>query len=318
MEPANEPVPAEQIEALRAFNHFYTQRIGVLAPYPGSNLSLTEVRVLVELAQHAGTGRISLDATRLGAALGLDAGYLSRILRRFETRAWIRRSRSPVDARLNRLELTRAGRSALVPLQRKSAEHAAALLQPLHPRERIRLAGALAVTHRLLNIQPSAAPVPTVVLRDPLPGDLGWVVQQHGAIYAREFGWDLRFEGMVADIAARFMRDFQPERERCWIAAVDGQTVGSVFLVCKSKRVAQLRMLILVPEARGLGVGAQLTDACITFARQKGYHKLVLWTNSCLTAARALYEKRGFKLVRSEPYQGFGLNLVGEHWELPL
>ena len=318
MHPVAEPVPTEQVDALRAFNRFYTRRLGVLAPSLGSGLSLTEVRVLVELAQHAGTGRNALDATRLGAALGLDAGYLSRILRRFETRAWIRRNRSTADTRLNLLELTRAGRRACAPLQRELAEHAAALLQPLHPRERIRLVCALSVTHRLLDTVPLAAPAPTVVLRDPLPGDLGWVVQQHGTVYASEFGWDLRFEGMVADIVARFIRDFQPERERCWIASVDGQTVGSVFLVCKSKRVAQLRMLILVPEARGLGVGAQLTDACISFARHKGYRKLVLWTNSCLTAARALYVQRGFKLMRSEPYQGFGMNLVGEHWELPL
>ena len=159
---------------------------------------------------------------------------------------------------------------------------------------------------------------PTVVFREPQPGDLGWVVQQHGEIYAREYGWNQSFEGLVADVIAKYQRDLQPEWERAWIAEVNGQKAGSVFVVRKSKTVAQLRMLILAPQARGQGLGGRLTDACIDFARSKGYKKMVLWTNSCLSAARDIYAKRGFRLVKSEPYQGFGQDLVGETWELKL
>ncbi len=169
---------------------------------------------------------------------------------------------------------------------------------------------------------PAPAPAPQTpqgaVLRDPRPGDLGWVVQQHGEIYAREYGWNQAFEALVADIAARFVRKFQPEWERCWIAELDGERVGAVFLARKSKTVAQLRMLILTPQARGLGLGARLTDECIAFAREKGYRKLLLWTNSCLLAARGIYAARGFVLTKSEPYEGFGQSLVGETWVLEL
>lgn len=162
------------------------------------------------------------------------------------------------------------------------------------------------------------AQTPVAVLRDPRPGDMGWVVQQHGAIYAREYGWNTEFEALVADIVAQYVRQHQPEWERCWIAELDGERVGSAFVVRKSKTVAQLRMLILTPQARGLGLGARLTDECIAFARGKGYKKMLLWTNSCLGAARGIYAKRGFKLVKSEAYQGFGQSLVGETWELKL
>lgn len=159
---------------------------------------------------------------------------------------------------------------------------------------------------------------PVVTLREPQPDDMGWVVQQHGEIYAREYGWNAEFEALVADIVARYLRHQQPEWERCWMVELDGQRVGSAFVVRKSKQVAQLRMLILVPQARGLGLGARLTDECIAFARSKGYRKMLLWTNSCLTAARAIYAKRGFQLIKSEPYQGFGQSLVGETWELKI
>lgn len=311
-------VSVEQVEALRAFNRFYTQRIGVLAPYLGSKLSLTEARVLYELAHHSNRGQGRLGASALGAALGLDAGYLSRILRRFEARGWISKAPHPLDARQSLLTLTRAGRAVLAPLQRESTAQAATLLQALEPAQRAELAVALATTRRLLGPSPQPSVSPSVSLREPKPGDIGWVVQQHGAVYATEYGWDLGFEAMVADIAARFVKHFKPQWERCWMATADGRTVGSVFIVRKSRHVAQLRMLILLPEARGLGLGSLLTDTCIEFARAKGYRKMVLWTNSCLTAARALYERRGFRLVRSEPYQGFGQELTGEHWELTL
>ena len=306
-------VPASAVKAVRRFNRFFTRRVGVLDPYLGSELSLTDVRVLYELAH-----RDKLVASELARELGLDGGYLSRILRRFESTGWIHRSTSTRDARQSELTLTPAGREAFEPLQQRSREEAAALLAPLPPARRQELVEAMERIEALL--EPAAAPAaPRIaVLRDPVPGDIGWVVQQHGEIYWREYGWDSRFEALVADIAAQFVRKFQPEWERCWIAELDGERVGAVFVVRKSAATAQLRMLILSPKARGLGLGARLTDECIAFARAKGYRKMVLWTNSCLTAARSIYGKRGFRLVKSEPYEGFGQQLVGETWELRL
>lgn len=306
-------VSATHIKAVRRFNRFYTQRIGVLDPYLGSEFSLTEVRVLYELAH-----RQQSTATELGRDLALDAGYLSRILHRFESQGWIARTPSPADARQSLLELTEAGYQAFAPLQQRSRDDAAALLAPLPKAAQQELTNALTTVERLLNRASEPASAPTVVLRDPQPGDMGWVVQQHGEIYAREYGWNSEFEALVAGIVAEYMRDFRPESDRCWIAELDGERVGSVFVVRKSKTVAQLRLLILTPRARGLGLGARLTDECITFARAKGYRKMVLWTNSCLDSARSIYARRGFKLVKSEPYTGFGKALVGETWELKL
>lgn len=307
-------VPVDAVRAVRQFNRFFTRRMGVLDPYLGSTLSLTDVRVLYELAH-----REAPVASELARDLGLDRGYLSRILRRFEAAGWIRRSPSPHDARQSVLALTAAGRESFEPLQQRSREEAAALLAPLPPARRHEVVQAMQRIEALLAPQGAApGPAKVAVLRDPVPGDLGWVVQQHGETYWREYGWDARFEALVADIAAQFVKRFQPAWERCWIAEMDGERVGAVFVVRKSATVAQLRMLILSPEARGLGLGARLTDECIAFARAKGYRKMVLWTNSCLTAARGIYAKRGFTLVKSEPYEGFGQSLVGEHWELTL
>ncbi|HEY3048644.1 MAG TPA: helix-turn-helix domain-containing GNAT family N-acetyltransferase [Polaromonas sp.] len=306
-------IPAEHIEALRGFNRFYTQRIGVLDPYLGSEFSLTEVRVLYELAH-----RDQTTASALGRDLSLDAGYLSRILHRFESQGWLARTPSPADARQSLLALTATGRQAFEPLQQKSRDEAAALLSPLPPADRQRLMEALATVQRLL--EPAGAPVPlrTAVLRDPRPGDLGWVVQQHGEIYAREYGWNSEFEALVAGIAAELIKNFDPAWEKGWIAELDGERVGSVFVVRKSATVAQLRLLILTPQARGLGLGARLVDECIAFARSKGYKKMVLWTSSGLDAARAIYAQRGFQRVKSEPFHGYGHDLVGETWELKL
>lgn len=301
------------IKAVRGFNRFYTRRIGVLSPYLGSELSLTEVRVLYELAH-----RDQPTATELARDLALDAGYLSRILRRFEANDWLARVPSPADARQSLLALTATGHRAFTPLQQKSRDEAAELLAPLTDSDRHQLIDAMDRVQRLLDPASSVGKTPVAMLRDPQPGDMGWVVQQHGEIYAREYGWNAEFEALAADIVARFVRQRQPEWERCWMAELDGQRVGSVFVVRKSKNVAQLRMLILTPQARGLGLGARLTDECIAFARNKGYKKMVLWTNSCLEAARDIYAKRGFQLVKSEPYQGFGQSLVGETWELKL
>ena len=313
MYPKTPSVADLHISAMRGFNRFYTRRIGVLNPYLGSELSLTEVRVLYELAH-----RDQPTATELGRDLGLDAGYLSRILRRFEANKWLARVPSPADARQSLLALTTAGRKAFAPLQQKSCDEAAALLAPLAESHRRELIDAMERVQRLLEPAGPAGKTPVAILRDPQPGDMGWVVQQHGEIYAREYGWNAEFEALVADIVAQFVRKRQPDWERCWMAEVNGQRVGSIFVVRKSKTVAQLRLLILTPQARGLGLGARLTDECIAFARSKGYKKMVLWTNSCLGAARDIYARRGFQLVKSEPYQGFGQSLVGETWELKL
>ncbi|MGJ7510934.1 bifunctional helix-turn-helix transcriptional regulator/GNAT family N-acetyltransferase [Variovorax sp. GT1P44] len=302
------------VKAIRQFNRFYTRRIGVLDPYLDSDMSLTDVRVLYELAH-----REAPVASEIGKDLHLDGGYLSRILRRFEASGWLRREPDARDARQSLLCLTEAGHAAFAPLQQKSRDEAAALLSPLAAPQRAQLIDAMQTVQTLLD--PAAAP-PTktraAVLRAPAPGDIGWVVQQHGEIYAREYGWNSDFEALVADISSRFLRKFQPEWERCWIAELDGERVGAVFVVRKSPSTAQLRMLILSPKARGLGLGARLTDECIAFARSKGYRKMVLWTNSCLSAARGIYAARGFRLIKSEPYEGFGQQLVGETWELKL
>ncbi|MBP6893041.1 MAG: bifunctional helix-turn-helix transcriptional regulator/GNAT family N-acetyltransferase [Pseudacidovorax sp.] len=310
--PAASAVPVDAVKALRRFNRFFTQRIGVLEPYLGSELSLTEVRVLYELAHQPG-----LTARELAQALSLDAGYLSRLLKRFESLGWLARATDARDARQQRLSLTEAGHVAFSPLQQRSRDAAAALLAPLAPAARDELVQALARVETLFEAKP--APLRTAVLRDPAPGDLGWVVQQHGEVYAREYGWDGRFEAAVADIAAQWLRTHDPAWEKGWIAELDGQRVGAVFVIRHSPGVAQLRLLVLKPEARGLGLGGKLVDECIAFARARGYKQMILWTHSCLEAARALYAARGFALDTSEPHEGYGSGpLVAERWSMTL
>ena len=301
------------VKAIRQFNRFYTRRIGALDPYLGSEMSLTDVRVLYELAH-----RETAVASEIGRDLGLDAGYMSRILRRFETEGWLTRAPHPRDARQSVLRLTEAGHAAFAPLQQKSRDEAAALLSSLVPAQRQQLVQAMGTVQSLLDPAATPARPQAVILRDPAPGDIGWVVQQHGEVYAREYGWDSTFEALVAEIAGEFLRKFQPEWERCWIAELNGERVGAIFVVRKSASVAQLRLLILAPAARGLGLGGRLVDECIAFARRKGYRKMVLWTNSCLLAARGIYAKRGFQLTKSEPHESYGQQLVGETWELKL
>lgn len=305
-------VPAAQVEAVRAFNRFYTRQIGVLDPYLGSELSLTEVRVLYELAQ-----RDQPAASELGRDLGLDAGYLSRILRRFEARGWIKRAVSPADRRQTLLRLTAEGKRAFAPLQRRSRDEAAGLLAPLAAPQRDALIAAMDRVRALLAPAGAAAPS-TIVLRDPAPGDLGWVVQQHGDIYWREYRFNSDFEALVAGVAASYLRHFDPAWEKGWIAEIDGERVGSVFVVRRSRTVAQLRLLILTPGARGRGLGARLTDECIAFAQAKGYRKMMLWTQSILLPARAIYRSRGFEIVKTQPYPAFGQQLVSEVWERKL
>lgn len=312
---ASPPAAAGHVDAVRGFNRFYTQRIGALDPYLGSALSLTEVRVLYELAH-----RDQPAASELGRDLALDAGYLSRILKRFEATGWLARVPSIADARQNLLQLTDAGQAVFAPLQQKSSEDAAVLLAALPAAAQQQLVSAMNTVQRLLAPRSAGptSPMRTVVLRDPAPGDMGWVIQQHGEIYAREYGWSSEFEQLVVGIVAGFMKNFRPQDEKCWIAELDGERVGSAFVVRKSATTAQLRMLILTPQARGLGLGGRLTEECIAFARSNGYKKMLLWTNSGLDAARAIYARRGFTLVKSEPYHGFGHELVGETWALKL
>lgn len=302
-------VPAADVKAVRAFNRFYTQRIGILRRYLDSDFTLTEVRVLYEIAHRPG-----VTASALARELAVDAGYLSRMLRRFAAEGWLARETSAADARQSLLKLTEAGHAAFAPLQQKSRDETAALLAGVAPAARPRLVRALRTVQDLL----APGRERHVVLRDPAPGDLGWVVQQHGELYAREYGYPAAFEALVAEVAARYLRDFDPAWEKGWIAEVDGERAGSVFVVRKSATVAQLRLLILRPEARGLGLGGRLVDECIAFARARRYRKLTLWTNGQLAAARAIYASRGFRCVKREPYPAYGQDLTSEVWELKL
>jgi DNA-binding MarR family transcriptional regulator/GNAT superfamily N-acetyltransferase len=313
------PLSDPAVAQIRAFNRMYTQQMGVLDPYLDGDLSLTQVRLLYELAHHTPSDG-ALTAKNLCESLGLDAGYVSRELRKFESKGWLSKQANAQDARSQSLSLTAAGRKAFAPLQRRSQEQAAQLLQSLSAAERKRLLSAMKEMRSCFAADPAmdAQPIQTVILRDPKPGDMGWVVQQHGEIYAKEYGWNWEFEALVAGICSDFVKNFQPDWERCWIAELDGERVGSIFMVKKNTSTAQLRMLILTPRARGLGLGARLTEEAISFARDRGYKKIVLWTNACLLTARAIYEKRGFKLTQSEPYEGFGHSLVSETWALKL
>lgn len=303
---------AERIAAVRRFSRFYTRRIGVLQEeFLGTELTLAEGRLIYELAQ-----RERAVARELAADLGLDPGYLSRLLKGLARRNLIERRRSAEDGRRQVIALTARGRDMFAVLNARSREEIGQILGALVPADQERLVAALAEAERLLGAAPERrAPY---LLRPPQPGDIGWVVQRHGALYAQEYGWDERFEALVARIAAEFIERFDPKAERCWIAEKDGANVGSVFLVRRSKRVAKLRLLIVEPSARGLGIGQRLVAECIAFARRAGYRKIVLWTNSILHAARRIYEKAGFRLVASEPHRSFGHDLVGETWELDL
>ncbi|MDQ2930538.1 MAG: bifunctional helix-turn-helix transcriptional regulator/GNAT family N-acetyltransferase [Gemmatimonadota bacterium] len=303
-----------RIAAVRKFNRFYTRQIGVLEEgLLKSDLSLAEVRVLYELAQEDG-----VTATSISHAVGLDAGYLSRMLRSFERRGLIQRRRSAVDARRTLLSLTRKGRGAFAKLDALAHDEIAALLAP-HPTASQRaLVGAMhAIEHILGERTPAPTPTPTV-LRQPAPGDFGWVIERHGELYADEYGWGNHFEALVVQIVADFAREHDPARERFWIALADGERVGSVLLVRESESVARMRLLLVEPSARGLGVGKTLVRACLDFARSAGYAKVTLWTNAVLHAARAIYIANGFDLVREEMHTHFGSEQLGQDWELVL
>lgn len=302
----------QQIEAVRRFNRFYTRQIGVLRDgLLDSPFSLTEVRVLQDLAQ-----RDHLTAAEIGNDLGLDRGYLSRILQGFEKRGLIRKVRSQSDARQSHIELTAKGHKVFAPLDTRAQDEVLTMLGVLSARERQTLIEAMTNIEQLLG--PKTEPRVPYLLRSHHSGDLGWIVHRHGALYSQEYGWDDEFEAQVAQIVADFVRNFDPKREHCWIAEREGEIVGSVMVVQKSKTVAQLRLLLVEPQARGLGIGKRLVDECIRFARQRNYRKLVLWTNSVLDTARHIYENAGFRLVQENRHQSYGKDLVSQDWELTL
>jgi DNA-binding MarR family transcriptional regulator/GNAT superfamily N-acetyltransferase len=311
MPPSPSPVD-HRAAALRRFNRFYTRHIGVLSEgLLESPFSLAEARVLYELAH-----RTRPTASDLSAALGLDPGYLSRLLRGLRRRSLVVRERSEADGRRSHLALTRKGRAAFARLDTRSHDDMRAVLTRLGEPEQRRLLEAARTMERLLD--PTAVPAPAYVLRPHQPGDMGWVVYRHGALYAQEYGWNEEFEALVAGIVADFLRKFDPRKDRCWIAEREGDILGSVFLVRESDAVAKLRLLLVEPHARGLGIGGRLVAECVGTARRLGYRRLTLWTQRSLAAARHLYQEAGFSLVRSEPHRSFGHDLVGETWELEL
>lgn len=303
----------QRIAAMRRFNRFYSKQIGLLQEgLLRSSFSLTESRVLYELAH-----RSAPTATELGRELGLDAGYLSRILRKFEQQGLIEKQASPVDGRQSLLVLTQTGRAAFAPLNERSRGEVGDILARLPVADQHRLIAAMDTIANLLAEPEDGQPVP-YILRSPRVGDMGWLIHRQGMLYAEEYGWDERFEALVAEIVAHFIQSFDAKRERCWIAERDGEIVGSVFLVQESNETAKLRLLYVEPKARGLGIGQRLVAECVQFARQCGYRKMTLWTNDILAAARHIYETAGFRLVRQERHHSFGHDLVGQYWELTL
>jgi DNA-binding MarR family transcriptional regulator/N-acetylglutamate synthase-like GNAT family acetyltransferase len=301
-----------RVASVRRFNRFYTRQIGVLEEHLSrSPFSLAQARVLYEVAQ-----RRDIAASELAAKLGLDAGYLSRILVGFERRGLVTRRRSRADARRAQLGLTARGRAAFAELDQAARRDVSAMLAELPDPAQERLVAAMRTVEALLAGRPTARR--PYVLREPRPGDLGWVVERHGALYAAEYGWGVRFEALVAEIAARFARHQGRARERCWIAVRDGARVGCVFLVKKTPSVAQLRLLLVEPSARGLGLGRRLVDECSRFARRAGYRKIVLWTNSVLHAARRIYQAAGYRMVKKERHVDLGTDPAFEVWELRL
>jgi DNA-binding MarR family transcriptional regulator/N-acetylglutamate synthase-like GNAT family acetyltransferase len=302
----------QRIAAVRAFNRFYTQQIGVLhESLAKSPFSLTEARILYELAQREET-----TATELADQLGINAGYLSRILGSFVQRGLLKRTVSTADGRQSILKLTKEGEQAFASLNLGSENEIKRLLGTLAPAEQRELIGAMQTIERILRAPGKADR--SFILRPHQVGDIGWIIRRHGVIYAQEYGWNEEFEGLVAKIAADFLEAHDPKRERCWIAEKEGQNVGCVFLVAKTRRVAQLRLLLVEPRSRGLGIGERLVTECVRFAREAGYRKVILWTNNVLVAARHLYEKAGFRLTDKESHRSFGVSLVGETWELSL
>jgi len=306
------PASPGQVARVRAFNRFHTRLVGALdRRILDSPHSLTESRVLFEIAH----GR-DLTAAALAKALRLDPAYLSRVLARLAALGLIDKRPSASDGRAATLRLTRAGRATFDALDRAADAEARATLAPLSQAGRAKVAAAMATIMAELSGEPAAAS--PIVIRDHAPGDVGWIVHRHGALYAAEYGWDETFEGLVAEIAGRFLEVHDPARERCWVAERDGEILGSVFAVDAGGGVAKLRLLYVEPGARGGGLGRRLVDEALRFAGRAGYRKMTLWTNDILVAARRIYQSAGFRLVASEPHASFGKALVGETWDKDL
>jgi DNA-binding MarR family transcriptional regulator/N-acetylglutamate synthase-like GNAT family acetyltransferase len=299
------------VASVRSFNRFYTQQIGVLREgLLNSPYSLTQVRVLFELANRKGP-----TASELCQDLGLDPGYLSRLLHSFEKQGLIRKTSSADDGRQSLLHLSPAGRRLFKKLDSQQNAEVGTMLQRLSPSQRSRLDQAL---HKLRQaLEPETAGLP-YILRSFRPGDLGWIIHRHGALYFAEQQYNEQFEALVAGIAAEFIKNYDPKRERCWIAEKNGQIAGCIFLVKKSQTVSKLRLLLVEPWARGLGIGKRLVAECVRFAREAGYKKIMLWTQSDLRAARHLYQEAGFQLVEQKPHHSWGRDLISEIWELKL
>jgi DNA-binding MarR family transcriptional regulator/N-acetylglutamate synthase-like GNAT family acetyltransferase len=303
----------DPVQTVRRFNRLYTRQIGVLQEHlVQSQFSLTEVRILYELAH-----RENATAKDICRDLGLDRGYVSRMLQNFEKHGWIKTAPSPEDRRHQFLSLTAKGHKVFDPLERRSSDEVGAMLTRLSPNQQKKMLAAIRDIESVLAPQPGTGS--PYILRPHRPGDMGWLVQRHGELYWKEYGYDERFEALVAGIVAEFVEKLDPACERCWIAEKDGENVGCVFLVKKSTAVAKLRVLLVEPSARGLGIGKRLVDECVCFAREAGYKKIMLWTQSELAAARGIYERAGFKLVAEEKHESWGRkDLVAETWELEL
>jgi DNA-binding MarR family transcriptional regulator/N-acetylglutamate synthase-like GNAT family acetyltransferase len=301
------------VAEVRNFNRFYTRQLGLLSErLYQSDYSLTEVRVLYELAHQE-----NLTASDLVRELGLDPGYLSRMLQTFSRSGLIRKTRSEDDGRQLFLGLTENGQKVFARLDQASARDIGGMLNKLAPPEQKKLTRSMSVIQGLIESTPNSKPA--YILRTHQPGDMGWMVQRHGILYSQEYGYDEHFEALVAKIAAEFIQNLDTRRERCWIAEKDGENVGCVLLVKKSQTVAKLRVLLVEPSARGLGIGHRLVEECVQFARRTGYKKIMLWTQSELTAARRIYQKCGFRLVGKQRHDSWGrTNLIAETWELKL
>lgn len=306
------PTSAPEVSAFRRFNRFYTAYIGALGPaHQGSEVSLTEMRVLYEIAHRDGP-----TAREISGDLGLDPGYVSRLLKGFRAKGWVEAEADDRDGRARRLALTEAGWSAFGPMQEHSREVAAEALSALSQNDRTCLMSAMTAIARILGEE--EAPAEPYLLRPHRSGDIGAVIAAHGRLYNAEYGFDLSFEALVARIAADFVDNFDPDRHCCWIAERDGRVVGSVFVVDADETTAKLRMLFVDPSARGLGIGRRLTEEAMRFARSAGYTRMTLWTNDILTAAREIYRKAGFEHVASEPLDAFGVSMMAETWERDL
>ncbi|MEH2591728.1 bifunctional helix-turn-helix transcriptional regulator/GNAT family N-acetyltransferase [Bradyrhizobium sp. AZCC 1721] len=302
----------QEVAAVRAFNRFYTRKLGIIEPkLLHSPFTLQEARIIYEIAH-----RPACTATDLTRDLGLDPGFLSRTLQALQRRQIVTRKPSKDDGRVNELSLTAKGRAASAELERRSREEVGSLLASLEDSQRAAVVQAMTTIEQALE-RPTAKPA-AFLLRSHRPGDIGWVISSQAKAYAEEYGWDISYEALVAEICAQFIRNFDPSREHCWIAEAGGEPLGSIFLVKGSDDVAKLRLLLVEKKARGLGVGRALVEQCVRAAREKGYKKMTLWTQSILVAARGIYQAAGFRRVKEEPHHSFGVDLVGETWELDL